>query len=97
MKIIKICAVVPIKYIKQGEGEEGVSLIVDTNWVPDADTDYVTTVHISPDSSNSESLAEIMTICDIHCNGKIEWVSGNAPDLVTAVSIIYSATVKYLT
>ena len=94
MKIIKMMATMPVKYVRQGLGEEGTSLIVDESWMPEAGVEYITTVNISPDSTNSEALAEIMTVCNIHCRGKITWVSGNAPDLVTAISLMYGATVK---
>ena len=97
MKTLQLSASAPVKYLRQEPGDEGTTLVVDPDWLPDPTIEYVTSVTISPESDDEQALAEIMTIASIHCAGKIEWVSGNCPELVAATAAIYNAKIKELT
>ena len=94
MRTLQLCASAPVKYLRQESGKEGGLLVIDPAWTPDPAIEYVTTISISDASNDEQALAEIMTICSIHCAGKINWVSGNCPELVAAVAAIYNAKIK---
>ena len=97
MKTIKVCALEPIKYLRQEPGQEGTALIIDHSWIPDLDFEYVTTINISDESNDEQAIAEIMTICSIHCAGKLDLVSCNCPKLVAVIATIYNTQIKEMT
>ena len=94
MRTLQLCAIAPVKYLRQEPGQEGVALIVDTSWVPEVGVEYITTVNVSDESNDEQALAEVRTICAIHCAGKLQWVSGNCPALVAAIAAIYTAQIR---
>lgn len=96
MRTLQLYATAPVKYLRQKPGDEGTALIVDPDWTPDPSIEYITSVSISPDSTDEQALAEIMTICSIHCAGKLDAVAGDCPELVAATAAIYNAHIKEL-
>ena len=94
MRTLKLYATAPVKYLRQEPGDEGTALVVDPDWTPDPSIEYITSVSISPDSTDEQALAELMTICAVHCAGKLDSVAGNCAELVAAMAAMYNAQIK---
>lgn len=96
MRTLQLCAIAPVKYLRQEPGQEGVALVVDQGWAPDASIEYITTINVSDESTDEQALAEVRTICTIHCAGQLQWVAGNCPDLVADIAAIYQTQIREL-
>lgn len=100
MRQIKICGDDPTKYLPQKFGTEGISLVVDINWKPSPDVEYITSINISDDSTDSQAMDEVLNIWEIHSGGSnMIWVSGteDAMGLVHVLAFKYKAKIKEYT